>query len=394
MQKVKFTSVVIVAAGKGIRFSNTKNKVLDQINGLPIFEYSLEAFQRVDFVKQIVLVGPEFLKLSILKNKYSKLSDIVEGGESRQISVMNGLLKTRDDFSYVFIHDAARPFFTEQMIHDMWKTIETCDGVIPLLPIYDAIKEKNTEDEINPHSSNSLYRTQTPQLYNRSILLDAFRNKKDTLKQFRDEAELLKAYMKNLCIKGIPGNYLAEKITTQEDLTNLKKMIPATIKTGIGYDFHPYITGRELILGGCTIPYHLGLEGDSDGDVLSHSILDSLLGALSLGDIGRYIGVKCPSAMGAKSLGFLQTLLEDNRVPSFKILHIDTTLVCKEPLLNPWIENMIECLRRVLKINSNQINIKSTTDKGIDGAGEGRGIRAISIATIETYPRRDEWLTN
>jgi 2-C-methyl-D-erythritol 4-phosphate cytidylyltransferase/2-C-methyl-D-erythritol 2,4-cyclodiphosphate synthase len=294
----------------------------------------------------------------------------------------------------VFIHDAARPFFTDQMICDMWRTIDSCDGVVPLLPIFDAVKEKTCDDQVRPHPSKSLFRTQTPQLYKRNMLKDAFLKKKDSLNQYRDEAELLEAYDNHLSIKSITGSSLAEKITTAEDWSNLKKILPSTIKTGIGYDFHPYMKDRELVLGGCIIPYHLGLEGDSDGDVLSHSILDSLLGALSLGDIGRYVGIKCSSVLGAKSLGFLQNLLEDSRVRSFKILHMDSTIVCKEPLLNPWIENMVECLCRVLKINSSQFNLKSTTDKGVDGAGEGKGIRVITIATIEIFLRRDEWQTN
>jgi 2-C-methyl-D-erythritol 4-phosphate cytidylyltransferase / 2-C-methyl-D-erythritol 2,4-cyclodiphosphate synthase len=394
MQKTKNASVIIVAAGLGSRYSETENKVLSRFNGISIFEYSIETFQNFDSIKQIILVGQNFLDQNLLKKKYSKLSHIVPGGECRQISVYNGLLVTKEDYPFVFIHDAARPFFINRMLEDMLNVIETCDGVIPLLPLYDAIKEKTECEKVIPHPSKNLFRTQTPQLYKKQILINAFHVKKDSLCQYRDEMELLTAYQPDTCIKSVKGHYLAEKITTQEEMILLKKLLPKIVKTGIGYDFHPFIPEKPLILGGCFIPYVLGLEGDSDGDVLCHSILDSILGALSLGDIGRYIGIKTTNAIGATSLDFLKQLVQDESIAWFQILHIDATIVCKEPLLNPWMENMVECLTKVMKIDQNQINLKSTTDKGIDGAGEGKGIRVISIATIEIFQRRDEWQTN
>ena len=271
----------------------------------------------------------------------------------------------------------------------MMEQITGCDGVIPLLPIHDAIKIKLDDDSLEAHSSKNLFRTQTPQLYKRELLMKAFVQRNETLVTFRDEMELIKSYQAEALIKSIPGDYFAEKITTPEEWKLMEALLPKTTKTGIGYDFHPFVSGRPLVLGGCTIPYDMGLEGDSDGDVLAHSILDSLLGALSKGDIGRYIGIKTENAIGAKSIDFLSTLVQDKTISRFILHHIDATIVCKEPFLNPWMENMVECIAATLQIDSSQINLKSTTDKGIDGAGEGKGIRAISIATIEQYQRRN-----
>jgi 2-C-methyl-D-erythritol 4-phosphate cytidylyltransferase/2-C-methyl-D-erythritol 2,4-cyclodiphosphate synthase len=394
MQKTNLASVIVVAAGKGKRFSEDENKVMADFNGLPIFEYSLETFQKSELIGEIILVGPCFLNHEQLKKNYPKLTQLVGGGDFRQQSVFNGLKLTNVIFPYVFIHDAARPFFSSQILNDMAKMIDSCDGVIPLLPLYDALKEKIGNGEIIPLLSKNLFRTQTPQLYKRQLLWDAFQSKKESLSQYRDEMELARAFKEDILIKSVKGSYFTEKITTQEEWFLLKKLMPKIIKTGIGYDFHPFITDRPLILGGCHIPFSLGLEGDSDGDVLSHAILDSILGALSLGDIGRYIGIKTPNAMKAISLTFLKQLMNDKNITTFQILHLDVTLVCKEPLLNPWIEKMTKELAKTLKINYHDINLKSTTDKGVDGAGEGKGIRAISIATVEMFQRRDEWQMN
>lgn len=387
MPKTNLASAIIVAAGKGERFSETKNKVLFHFNGKRIFEYSLETFQKLDLVQEIILVGPSSINVNQLKKKYPKLSHLVPGGEYRQISVLKGMAVTNKENTYVFIHDAARPFFTIQMLTDMLKLIKTCDGVIPLLPVYDAIKEKGENEQLKPVPLKNVFRTQTPQLYKRQILWDAFQDKKTFLNRYRDEMELLKDYKDDVCIQHVKGSYLAEKITTQDELLLLDKLLVKETKTGVGYDFHPFITDRPLILGGIHIPYPFGLEGDSDGDVLIHSILDSLLGALSLGDIGRYIGIKKPNTINASSILFLKKLMQDRTIPVFRIIHLDSTIICKEPLLNPWIENMVECVSKVLKIGNNQINLKSTTDKGVDGAGEGKGIRVISIATIEMFQR-------
>lgn len=387
MLKSSHVSVVIVAGGQGTRFSENVNKVHFLYAGKPMVEYSLETFQSIDFVTQIVLVGQGFSNVDRLYRLYPKLSSIVPGGEFRQMSVYLGLVCVTGA-DKVFIHDAARPFFTKEMAIEMVEKLGFHEGVIPLLPIYDAIKTKKEDGSLIPYTECQLWRTQTPQLYQKEILMEAFLDKIDSLDQFRDEMELIKAFKPDASITNIIGDYMAEKITTPADLRLLDALHPKITKTGIGYDFHPFVTGRPLILGGCHIPYQQGLEGDSDGDVLTHSILDSLLGALSKGDIGTYMGIKTEKVMGAKSIDFLSTLLQDPSVSSFKIIHLDSTLVCKEPILSPWIKNMVECIAEVLNIDSNQINIKSTTDKGYDAAGEGTGVRAITIATIEQLQRR------
>jgi 2-C-methyl-D-erythritol 4-phosphate cytidylyltransferase/2-C-methyl-D-erythritol 2,4-cyclodiphosphate synthase len=389
MQKANKTAAIIVAAGQGKRYSDCVNKMLIEFRGKKVFEYSLDTFQSLAFISQIILVGNAFTDPKLLYNRYPKLTHIVPGGDCRQKSVLHGLSCTDDSTTFVFVHDAARPLFTSKMTKDMYEEIPSCDCVIPLLPIYDAVKEKTDSNTISPVPGKSLFRTQTPQLYHRDMLMKAFREKGEELEKYRDEMEMVKVYQPKAVIKYVEGDLKAEKITTPGDIRFLESLLPKIVKTGIGYDFHPFVTGRPLVLGGCVVPYSMGLEGDSDGDVLSHSILDSLLGALSLGDIGRYIGIKTSIAVNAKSLNFLNHLMHDTTVPWFQISHIDSTIICKEPTLNPWIENMVKCIADVLALETNQINIKSTTDKGVDGAGEGKGIRVISAATIEMVSRRE-----
>lgn len=383
MLKSNKTSAIIVGAGKGERFSSTKNKITVKLKGKEVFRYSLETFQKSELVTEIIFVGSLPFNTEILKKEYPKLKKIVPGGSHREESVWNGLKETSQDSGIIMVHDAARPLFPSFFIQNLYDTLSSNDGAIPVLSIQDAVKSITNSGEIKTYKKNTLFRTQTPQAFKKDLLFEAFHKYKESLPKFRDETEMILAYKPNATIIPIPGSYLAEKVTSPEDLDTLSCFLPSEIRIGNGYDFHYFVQGRTLILGGCKIKYGKGLEGDSDGDVLSHSILDSLLGALSMGDIGRYIGIKTKNAMNAKSVTFLQQLLHDPMVPKFKIAHIDSTIVCRDPLLTPYMEEMKNSLSDALLLDPKRINLKSTSDKGMDAAGEGKGIRAITIATIE-----------
>ena len=383
MPKSNKLSVIIVGAGKGERFSPVKNKITAEMRGKEVFRFSLETMQKSEMVSEIIFVGTLPLKIDVLKMEYPKLMKIVPGGTYREESVWNGLKETNPDARIIMIHDAARPLFPSSFVPALCGAVSINDGAIPVLPMQDALKQMTDTGDVKTFQLSKLYRTQTPQAFRRDLLYKAFQKSEDHLQEYRDETEIVLAYKPRASIKPIPGSYLAEKITSEEDLESLCHHILPSIRSGIGYDFHYFIENKSLILGGCKIEFPKGLEGDSDGDVLCHSILDSMLGALSLGDIGRYIGIKTENAMKAKSLTFLHKLINDPTAPRFSLIHIDVTIVCKEPILNPYIEEMTKNLADALLVSPNRINLKTTSDKGMDSAGEGKGIRVISVATID-----------
>lgn len=164
------------------------------------------------------------------------------------------------------------------------------------------------------------------------------------------------------------------------------------MRIGSGYDVHRLVEGRELIIGGVTIPYEKGLLGHSDADVLTHAIMDSLLGAAALGDIGKHFPDTEETYKGASSLVLLQRvkeLLEEN---FYLIENIDATIIAQKPKMAPYITAMRENIARVLGIQLNQINIKATTEEGLGFTGEGLGIscNAVCLLTSAADYRYDD----
>lgn len=156
------------------------------------------------------------------------------------------------------------------------------------------------------------------------------------------------------------------------------------MRIGMGYDVHRLVEDRNLIIGGVKIAYEKGLLGHSDADVLTHAIMDALLGAAALGDIGKHFPDTDPAYKGASSLellGQVKRLLEDEL---YVIINVDATIIAQQPKMAPHMEEMKGLLCKVLGIESNQLNIKATTEEGLGFTGSKEGISAQAVASIDT----------
>ena len=154
------------------------------------------------------------------------------------------------------------------------------------------------------------------------------------------------------------------------------------IRVGVGFDMHRLVSGRPLILGGVAIPFERGLEGDSDADVLTHAILDALLGAAGLGDIGTHFGVGRPENMGISSLLLLERVVALLRARGYRANNVDATVVAEAPKIGPFIPAMRTTLAHVLGIPEARVNVKGTTAKGLGALGEGEGIATFATASV------------
>ena len=154
------------------------------------------------------------------------------------------------------------------------------------------------------------------------------------------------------------------------------------IRIGNGYDIHQLAEGRPLILGGVNIPHNLGLLGHSDADVLTHSIMDALLGALSLGDIGHYFPPSDPQWKGADSMILLEQVLKIVSSQGWKIGNIDSTIVAEQPKLKPHLKSMRDALSRIMAIEIDQISIKATTNERLGPIGRQEGICAYAVVLL------------
>jgi 2-C-methyl-D-erythritol 2,4-cyclodiphosphate synthase len=157
------------------------------------------------------------------------------------------------------------------------------------------------------------------------------------------------------------------------------------MRVGMGYDVHKLVENRNLIIGGVSIPYEKGLLGHSDADVLLHAIMDSLLGAAALGDIGKHFPDTEPQYKGASSIKLLMHVGELIYQKGYKIGNIDATIIAQKPKMAPYIAEMIKNIAEALKIENDKINIKATTEEGLGFTGTGEGISSQSICLIETF---------
>jgi len=154
------------------------------------------------------------------------------------------------------------------------------------------------------------------------------------------------------------------------------------LRVGLGYDIHPFIEGKKLVLGGVTIPGHLGLSGHSDGDVVCHALMDSLLGAASLPDIGNWFPNHDERFLGVYSLLLLEQIIDRIRGDGWEIINFDCIVIAEFPLINPYVMEMKQNLSRVTGVEVQSIGLKATTNEKLGSLGKGEGIACLSVCLI------------
>ncbi len=159
-------------------------------------------------------------------------------------------------------------------------------------------------------------------------------------------------------------------------------MSSVEFRSGIGYDVHPFVEGRPLILGGTRIEHTRGLDGHSDADVVSHAIADALLGALALGDMGQHFPPTDPTYACSDSLELLKHVVVLVATRRAAVVHVDVTVIAEEPRLSPYIGAMAERLRGALGVETGRVSVKATTHERLGSLGRGEGIGALAVATV------------
>ena len=159
---------------------------------------------------------------------------------------------------------------------------------------------------------------------------------------------------------------------------------PTDYRSGIGYDVHPLVKGRKLVLGGVTIPYALGLKGHSDADVLLHAVMDAVLGAAGLGDIGEHFPDTDPQYKGASSLRLLGQVRKMVEKAGLKVANVDSVLLAEEPRISPYKKKMCQNIATALNIDVDRVNVKATTNEGLGFIGRQEGLAAYATATLRS----------
>ncbi|MCX7836210.1 MAG: 2-C-methyl-D-erythritol 4-phosphate cytidylyltransferase [bacterium] len=382
---------IIVAAGKSVRYGEQLPKQFQPLLGKPVFEWSLQVFQEIDEIDEMVLVLPESDIQSweeYIYNKYSKVKKVIAGGETRFQSVRNGIQYIKETDSYVLIHDAARAGITKEIITSVIQKVKEAKVVLPLLDIVDTLKQVEGDQVIHTLPRTKIKCAQTPQAFYLPILLDCMEKATDQEISITDEIQLIEKYSQQI-VTYVEGSVRNLKITTKEDLEILSKLLSPSknsiYRSGIGYDIHPFSSGRKLILGGVEIPHPYGLHGHSDADVLCHAIADAILGAAAFGDIGIHFPNTDEKYQDVSSIWILSEVGKMIRQNGFEIVHIDSTLILETPKILPYREQMIQNLSQALSLPSSSISLKATTNETLGAIGRKEGAAAFAIATLRYY---------
>lgn len=374
-------SAIIVAAGKGERMGGVKKQFLP-LNGIPLFLHSVKAFLNTGADEIIITVPQEDLcqvQQWLTEYQMPKSCQVVAGGASRQESVKNAFAHCHIDSGLVAIHDAARPFIQTEDIVAVCRRAETCGAATLGVPVSDTVKQVENETITATLNRNILYLAQTPQVFRKTLYQKALLQ---SCGNYTDDCQLLEQI--GFPVKMVIGSPNNRKLTTQEDLNflNKDKRNECFMRIGHGYDVHQLVEDRRLILCGIEIPYENGLLGHSDADVATHALIDSLLGAAALGDIGKWFPDNDDKWKGADSLCLLKTVWEHLQDSGYQIQNFDLTILAQQPKLSPYISMMKQKLAQTLSISIEQINIKATTEEKLGFTGRKEGIAAHCVALL------------
>ena len=362
---------VILAAGKSKRFNKKNPKQFHNYKNKEIIDHSVEKSINSRLFKKIIVVTNN---INHFKNKkYLKKITVIKGGKERSESSLKALkyLKKYKPTN-VYIHDAARPNFSIKLLKRISNNLKKNKAVVPFVTSKDSIKYKIKNQIFNLNKDNSIL-TQTPQAFRFKELFElAFKEKS----KVSDEATLF--LNQNYKIKFISGENQNNKITYLDDIKTSKTYF------GIGFDLHKLIKNKDLYLGGIKVPFHSGLKGHSDGDVILHAIIDAILGATRKKDIGTYF----PNSKKFKNIRsprMLKPIINNLYKSNFYINNLDINLICQQPRVSRYRDKIINSISNLMGLNKNLINIKGKTVEKLCLIGKEKAIACEVIVSITKY---------
>lgn len=413
MYKDRKIVLILAAAGKGTRLGYSIPKQFIKMEGLgnrsPLQKSILTAGIVDEIDEVIVVTNPEYIDLTyeqiaeeadahsssgpnfeskdvlqsqdkdrVLSNfrpyrKDVKLKrlEVIEGGASRQESTALGIkfaLQYKPENHIVLIHDAARPNASPDLYRRVIKEAYEKGAVVPAVRLKDTIRDVN-KGTLNRDDMRAV---QTPQGFAGEIILKAIKHAEENCFVGTDEGSLID--FMGFPVSTVLGSESNIKITSPEDLTK-------TVCIGTGYDVHAFAENRKLILGGVDIPFEKGLLGHSDADVLTHALMDAILGAMGEGDIGLLFPDTAPEYKGVSSIELLKSVVALMNEKFYTLENADITVICQAPKIRPHIDEMKKNLELVLS-PKNGINIKGTTTEKLGFEGRGEGIAASATVLL------------
>ncbi len=380
-------TAIIAAAGKGERAKQGIGKVYCTIGNKTLLELSARPFYRNPRVDEVVLVvRKEYEKetLAVMEEirrsapEDNKPLRIVFGGETRTESVKNALMTV--DCDIVMIHDGARPYVTDELVDRCIDETIKYGSAVPVIRPTDTMSGCDKDGRlIYTLPRGHLCSVQTPQCFFLSEIKKAYESIRPG-EEYTDDAGVYSRYV--MPAKTCEGEYENRKLTYKTDFDAIED----DVKTGIGYDIHPLAENRRLVLCGVEIPYEKGLLGHSDADAPLHALMDAMLSAAGLPDIGHYFPDTDERYRGIASTLLLERVLETLDAAGYETVNVSVAILAEKPRLSPYIEDMRKTLSQIIRIPATHVGISCTTNEKLGFVGREEGIAAYATALLRKLP--------
>lgn len=362
-------TLILLAAGNSTRFGTPVKKQWLRVDHQPLWHFVTNEFEKLNLFSKIIITSHKD-ELEYMRSFCEHT--IVEGGETRQASLKNALKHVSTP--YVMVSDTARACPPKALISRLIEAKDQADCIVPVLGMTDTIMyEGNTIDR------EKLWRIQTPQLSNSEIL----RNALNTTDAFTDESSAIVAYGKTRA--EVEGDEEAHKLTRLSDMKKIPCLQAPSKDTlvGNGFDVHAFEEGKKMFLAGVEIDSSFGFKAHSDGDVAIHSLIDALLGAAGMGDIGTLFPDSDDSYKDIDSKLLLKECVRRLHHCGFVIINADITIIAQTPRLSEYKAQMRQTLAKIMGIEPFLCNIKATTTEKLGFTGRKEGVAVQSSASLK-----------
>lgn len=380
-------SAIIAAAGSGTRLGTDRAKPLIELAGRTILQRSVDAFVasvRIDEIAVALAADLARHPPAYLSHRDTPIA-IVEGGARRQDSVANAFDAVGARADVIVIHDAARPFVSEDLIARTIDAAAADGAAVAALPAHDTVKV-GTADRLVARTlpRDTIFLAQTPQAFRRDVLAAAIARGRAGSRA-TDEAAL--AEEAGHLVRLVDGDRANIKITVPADLAFAQGLVtlgapPASMRVGTGYDLHRLVERRPLVLGGVHVPFAFGLKGHSDADALCHAVTDAILGGASAGDIGAHFPDTDPRWAGASSVELLRQAAGIVRARGFGVENVDAVIIAERPKMLPYADEMSRNIAAAIGIDPARVTVKGKTNEGVGELGRGEAIAVHAVALL------------
>jgi len=365
-------TLIILCAGNSSRFALQAKKQWLRTDNLPLWLFVTNRLN--DFSKfDKVIIASHKKELNYMRN-FADDYIFIEGGDTRQESMKNALKEV--DTDYVMVTDVARACIPKEVIENLISAKNDADCIVPILKVNDTVIYQN--ETINRDEVKLI---QTPQLSNTKILINAL----DSDLEFTDDSSAIK----NIggTIKYIQGSSKSKKLTFEEDIETLECLNGPSKNffTGTGFDIHPFEEDKKMFLGGINIDVPYGFKAHSDGDVLIHSLIDAILGAIGAGDIGEFFPDTDKMYKDIDSKILLEQIVEFVYNVGYEIVNVDLTIIAQKPKINPYKNEIKTTIAKLLNLEKQFVNIKATTAEKLGFIGRAEGVAVQTVSTLKYY---------